>query len=287
MVGEDFGTVDMLYRAKAQTLPVTIRVLGEVRPSVIRERSENLVPGTQGYLTAEVENTGYEDGSEVTFHIVPADNSTFQMVDESVYIGRFGQGAITPVRARIAVRENTGAGSYPAVLTGEYRDADGIFRSTRPVPLGIPVARGAVIDALTKNLTIAPGGKQTISVLYTNTGDTPARDAAARIIGSQVLVTDTDTAMLGTLAPHESRMANYVISAGSAITGKQYVIDTEVKYRDTLDNVMLSDKVSFGVDVQNPSGISAVTSNPVILIVIAGILAIFAYGVWEFRRRKR
>ena len=286
MIGSDFGSVDMLYREKVQTLPVTFRVQSEVRPAIIHEGAMNLVPGTQGYLTADVKNIGYATGSEMTFFIIPYDNATFQMVDQSVYLGRFGPGDVAPVRARIAVKEHTGAGSYPAVLVGQYRDADGIFRTTSEVPLGIPVAKGAVIEAVTKNLTIGPGGKQTIAVSYTNTGDTAARDATVRIIGSQVLVPVTDTASLGNLGPHETRTAYYLLSADSAIVGKRYVIDTEVKYRDTLDALMLSDKMSFGVDVVNPTGLAAITSNPALLIIIAGILAILAYAVWTLRRKK-
>lgn len=286
MIGEDLGSVDMLYRENAQTLPVTFHVQSEVRPAIISENATNLVPGTQGYLTAEIKNIGYATGNEVTFYIIPSDNVTFQMVDQSVYLGRFGPGDITTVRARIAIKEHTGAGSYPATLAGMYRDSDGIFRATPGISLGIPVGKGAVIETATKNLTIGPRGKQTISVSYTNTGDATAWDASARIIGNQVLVTDTDTAILGTLAPDQTRTATYVVSADSAIAGKQYAIDTDVKYRDSLGALVLSDMMSFGVEVQNPTGPDAITSNPVILIIIAGLLAILAYAGWKFRQRK-
>jgi hypothetical protein len=287
MVGADFNTVDMLYREKAQTLMATLRIQAEVRPAILSENATNLVPGTQGYLTANIENIGYATGSEVAFGIVPADNVTFQMVDQSVYIGTFSPGNVTPIRARIAVKEHTGAGSYPAVLVGQYRDADGVFRATPEVPLGIPVGKGAVIDVVTRNITITPGGKKTISVSYRNTGDAPARGAAARIIGNQVLVPVSDNVPLGDLNPGETRAVSYVLSTDSALAGKEYVIETEVKYRDGLDALMLSDPLSFGVRVQDPTGPDAILSNPVLLIIIAGILVILAYCLWELRRRKQ
>jgi S-layer domain len=286
MVGPDFSTFEILYREKEQVLPVTIRVMSEVRPAVISEDALNMVPGTQGYLAVEVKNIGYATGTEVTLRIVPSDNVTFQMVEDSVYFGRFGPGDTAPVRVRIAVREHTAAGSYPASLEGVYRDADGIFRNTPQVPLGIPVSRGAVIDAVTKDLTIGTGEKETISISYINTGDTPAINAQARIIGNQILVPVTDSASLGTIGPHETRTAQFVLSAQSAIAGKRYVLDTEVKYRDGLDALMLSDKMSFGVDIQQPTGLNAITSNPVILIIIAGVLVILIYAGWKLRRRQ-
>jgi len=287
MVGSDFTTIELLYRQEQQTLPVTFRVMGEVRPSIISERSENMVPGSQGYLVVEVNNTGYATGEEVTLGIVPSDNVTFQMVDNSVFIGRFAPGNVTTIKARIAVKDHTGAGSYPAILVGEYRDTDGMFRTTPEVPLGITVSGGAEFEAVTKDLAIGPGGTETITVSYRNTGDTPAYDAQARIIGNQVIMPVTGTASLGVVGPGETKSAQFVISAKSAIVGKQYVIDTDVKYRDGLDALVLSDKMSFGVTIQPPTGINAVTSNPVILIILAGALVIIVYVVWKLRKRQK
>jgi hypothetical protein len=276
-------TIDLLYRQKQQTLPVTIRIMDEVRPEIISERSENMVPGTQGYLTVMAKNNGYATGSEVTLRLVPSDNVTFQMVDDSVYIGRFAPGDVKALRARIAVKEHTGAGSYPALLTGQYRDADGIFRDTPSVPLGITVSKGAVLELVTRDFTVGPGGDQEINVSFRNTGDTPAYNAQARIIGNQMLVPVTGAAALGTINPHETKTARFVIAADSAIVGKRYVIDSDVKYRDELDALMLSDKMSFGVEVKQPTGVGRITSNPVILIVIAGILLFLVYGAWKLR----
>lgn len=287
MTGADYLTFTPLYQGKEQTLPVRIRIEREVRPALIGEKTENMVPGTQGYVTAEIKNSGYATGKEVIFRIVPSDNVTFQMVDEGVYVGMFGPGDVVPVRVRIAVKEHTAAGSYPAVLQGEYHDDYGVLRNTPPVPLGIHVSRGAVIEVLTNNLTIAPGTTETITVQYKNTGDAPARNAQANIIGNQVIMPIEDTAFLGDFSPGEIKSAQFVISAAhSGITGKQYIIDTGVKYRDSLDALMLSDKLSFGVEVQSPTGVSAITTNPVILIIIIGVLAIAIYTVWKIRYKK-
>ncbi len=287
MVGADYTTITPLYHQNVQVLPVPFRILGEVRPAVIRDKSENMVPGTQGYLTAEIMNIGHTTGSEVMFSIVPSDNVTFQVVDESVFLGKFGPGDVAPVRARIAVQDHTAAGSYPATLEGQYRDADGVVRSTPPVPIGITVSKGAVIELVTKNITIGPGETETITVTYKNSGDTPAVNAEARIIGNQVLVTKSDTASLGLFLPGETKSVQFVISAKeSAIQGKQYVINTEVKYRDSLGALMLSDQMSFGADIQSATGTRALTQNPVVLVIIAGVIAIVLYVAWKLRKRK-
>jgi len=285
MSGEAYSSVDLLYRKKVLELPAIFRVRSDVRPAIAGERAENLVPGTQGYLDVSVENTGYATGSEVTLRIVPEDNVTFQMVDDSIFLSEFRPGDVVPLRVRIAVKDHTAAGSYPAVLTGEYKDADGIVRTTPPVPIGIPVSQGAVLEAVTRNLTIAPNGQETITVSYRNSGDTPAYDAQARIIGTHVLVPTVGSASLGTIGPGEIMTARYLLSADTAISGKQYVLGTDVKYRDGLGALVLSDKMVIGIAVKSPSGAAAVTGNPVILIAIAGTIAILAYAGWRIREK--
>ena len=177
---------------------------------------ENLVPGTQGYLIGEVKNVGHATGSEVVFTIVPFDNVTFHVVEGSTYVGRFEPGATVPIRARIAVKDHTAAGEYPAVLQGTYRESDGSTRATPSVPVGIKVAKGAEFRVDSPNIVISPGETAIINISYTNTGDSPAADAEVRVIGSHIIVPAKDTAAIGYLGPGETRTAQFEISAKSA-----------------------------------------------------------------------
>ena len=287
MVGANYSTIEPLYREKKQTLPATIRVMSEVRPVVIRENSENLVPGSQGYLTLDIVNIGYGSGTDIMLRIVPTDNVTFQMVDDTIFLKRIEPGGRASIRVGIAVHEQTSAGLYPALFEGEYRNPDGIIRSIPPVPVFIKVSRGVVMEAVTRNLTIDQGGKEVITVSYLNTGDTPAYNAQARIIGSHVLMPVDDSAQLGTIGPGEIKTTQFVVSSENAIAGKNYVIDSEVKYRDETGTLMLSDNMRLGVYVTQPSGFKAITSNPATLIVIAGVLAILVYAGWKVWGKKR
>jgi hypothetical protein len=287
-VGPDYSTIEPLYYTKNQILPVPFHVMATVRPGIVSATPENLVPGTQGYLNLIVNNTGYRTGTEVTLRLVPADNATFQMVDDSVYLPRFMPGDVVPLRARIAVQDGTAAGMYPATVQGQYRDTNGTFRAIDPVATGIRVSRGPVIETLARNLTLSPGGKRTLAVTYLNTGDTPAYDAEARIIGSQVLVAVQDSFDLGTMKPGDTRTATFVLSTDAATSGKQYVINSNVKYRDGLRNLVLSDPIWFGVEVTRPTGLDAVVSSPVSLIIAFAALALLGYAGWRlFRGRHK
>ena len=136
-------------------------------------------------------------------------------------------------------------------------------------------------------IVIHPGESATVNVSYTNTGDSPAAEAEAKIIGSHLIVPAKDTAVLGFLGPGETRTVQFEISAKSAITGKQYPLDTEVKYRDELGAQMLSDRASLGVSVQSPEGTEAITGNRPLMIALVGIVAIIAYAGWSFGRKSR
>ncbi|HPM61632.1 MAG TPA: hypothetical protein PK955_04035, partial [Methanoregulaceae archaeon] len=287
MTGAEYTTIQPLYREISLTIPVGITIKSEVRPVLLNVQQENLIPGTQGYLTGEVKNVGHATGSEVVFSVVPFDNVTFQVVEGSTYIGRFEPGQTAPVRVRIAVKDHTEAGGYPAVLQGTYRESDGSTRTTPPVPVGITVAKGAVFRVDSPGIVISPGGTVIINVSYTNTGDTPAADAEARVIGNHVIMPVQDTAVLGFLGPGETRTVPFEISAKSAISGKQYPLDTEVKYRDGLGALMLSDRASLGVSVQSPEGTDAVTGNPALMIAISGVGVIIAYAGWSIWRKHR
>jgi hypothetical protein len=185
------------------------------------------------------------------------------------------------------VKDHTAAGEYPAVLQGTYRESDGSTRATPSVPVGIKVAKGAEFRADSPNIVISPGETAIINISYTNTGDSPAADAEVRVIGSHIIVPAKDTAAIGYLEPGETRTAQFEISAKSAISGKQYPLDTEVKYRDGLGALMLSDRASLGVSVQSPEGIDAVTGNPALMIAIAGVGVILAYVGWSTWRKHR
>ncbi|OPZ44253.1 MAG: hypothetical protein BWY93_00646 [Euryarchaeota archaeon ADurb.BinA087] len=287
MTGAEYTTIQPLYREMSLTIPVGITIKSEVRPVLLNVQQENLIPGTQGYLTGEVKNVGHATGSEVVFSVVPFDNVTFQVVEGSTYIGRFEPGQTAPVRVRIAVKDHTEAGGYPAVLQGTYRESDGSTRTTPAVPVGITVAKGAEFRVDSPGIVISPGGTALINVSYSNTGDSPASNAEARIIGSQVIVPAEDSAVLGFLGPGETRTAQFEISAKSAISGKQYPLDTEVKYRDGLGALMLSDRASLGVSVQSPEGTDAVTGNPALMIAIAGVGVIIAYAGWSVWRKHK
>jgi hypothetical protein len=102
-----------------------------------------------------------------------------------------------------------------------------------------------------------------------------------------VIVPETDTAALGDVLPGESVTAKYVISSEKAISGKQYVLDSEVKYRDSLGTLMLSDQQHTGVSIEKSAGLAGALSDPVILLILAAIIAYASFLGWKHLTKKQ
>ena len=279
-------TVTPLYHEIHELLPVTFRVKGQVQPEVCGTEFINMVSGTQGYLNLTLKNAGYGTGRDMSITLIPADNTTFQLVDAGTYIGQFRPGDIITLHPRIAVAADLPAGLYPANITGVYKDAQGIYQKIPTVPVQISISRGVRFLVSAPNLTLPVTGKQTITITYKNIGDSTAYGAEARITGDQIIVPETDTAALGDVKPGESVTAKYVIAADTAIPGKHYVLDTEVKYRDSLNTLMLSDQYHTGISIEDPSGLAKLLSDPVFYIILAGVIACAGFFGWTFLKKK-
>ena len=115
-------------------------------------------------------------------------------------------------------------------------------------------------------------------------GDTTAYDATARISAVDPFTSNDDSASLGDLAPGETAVGKYVVTVDDDATIKSYGIDTEIRYRDSLDNSQISDSMKAGVVVQKKSGMDILT-NPIVLTIIIVIIAAAVYLIWSRKKK--
>jgi hypothetical protein len=133
-------------------------------------------------------------------------------------------------------------------------------------------------------ITISPGQKEVITVVYTNTGGVVISSAQARISAVDPFTSSDDTAFLGTMAPGEAKEAFFEIAVDGSATEKEYGLDSEVRFRDALGNSIISDPIKVPILVESPTGISAVLGNPLVLALIAGL--VIGGGYLIYRKRK-
>ena len=151
--------------------------------------------------------------------------------------------------------------------------------------IGVPVGGKITFAIVSDPQTINPGKKKVITAQFRNTGGATAYQALARVSMVDPFTSNDDSAFLGDIAPGEMKTASFLVSADSTATVKNYGIDTEIRYRDALDNTVISDPMKLNVNVvAGKSIIAELTENPVILAAIAVI--VIGIGYFLYRRKK-
>jgi hypothetical protein len=83
------------------------------------------------------------------------------------------------------------------------------------------------------------------------------------------------------MAPGETRRAQFDVSVDGGATIKEYGLDSEIRYRDVLDNSVISDTIKARVDIVPRSGLVGYS-----LVIVAAIaLGIIGAGYLVYRKR--
>jgi hypothetical protein len=276
---EQYGTdaIQYNYRQKDVTLSLPVTVRTTVIPEVILAVPEHLNAGTEGYLTLEVMNAGSEYGTKTVLKIGRNGQSPLIPTDSGVYIGDFPPGSVVTTRFKISVADSAEAQSYPLDVYATYTSYENETVDSEKTTVGIPVGGKIDFEVLSDPSEISPGEKKVITVVYKNNGDATVYSAQARISTVDPFTSSDDTAYLGDLAPGETRDARFEISVDSAATRKEYAIDSEIRYRDALDNSKLSDTLKVNINVDGKEGFAAVVQNPLSIVIIVLVILGAAY----------
>lgn len=282
---EQEGTDTVLYRYKQvnDRVDIPVNIKPEVQIAVLDVKAENLNAGNEGYATITVQNVGYEDGQKATVRILQNDKSPIIPSEGSAYIGDFPQGATADCRFRLMVSDNAQKRSYPLDIFVNYKNSEGDFVNSKNETIGIPVGEKVIFNVTPVKASIPVGGKAVITAQYQNTGGSTAFDAQARINAVDPFTSNDDTSFLGTMAPGDIQEAAFEISAGSSGTVKEYGLDSEVIYRDSLNNQINSDPMKLTVQIVPAQNIVNVLGLPVLLVIILIVLALGGYFVYKKR----
>lgn len=151
--------------------------------------------------------------------------------------------------------------------------------------MGIPVNGRIGFDVVTADSAMSAGKKKVIEVTYRNSGDVTAYSAQARISVVDPFTSNDDSAYLGDIAPGKTAVARYEVGVSSDAVAKDYAFDSEVRYRDSLDNSQISDPVKVPVTVVEATAMDGVMAN--LLLIVAGIVVVGAAGYYLLVMRKK
>jgi hypothetical protein len=278
-------TIQYTYKTTDEIVPIPIIIKPDVSIDVLSAVPEQLNVGTEGYIDMKIKNTGSENGTKAIVKILRNGNSPIVPTDSSVYIGDFASGSIIDARYKVSVAADAERQTYPVDVVVVYQNNEGDFVTSRSDTVGIPVGGKVDFTVISPPAEMNPGNKKVINVEYKNTGETTVYSAQSRISAVDPFTSNDDVAYLGDIKPGSSAIASYEVSVDRTATMKEYGLDSEIRYRDALDNTYLSDTMKVKINVVQTTGLAAILSNPVyIAIIIAGIIGI-VYLILHFRKK--
>lgn len=271
---EVIGSESVIFRyaEESETLPVPVRIKDVISLDVPVVQALDLAAGGEGYLVLSIQNTGSLAGKKAIARIFRGDQSPVLPVTGSVYLGDFPPGAIHESRFRVMVDDKADEKTYPMVVAVEYEGPSGERLFSRNVTIGVPVAGKTEFSVSDGNYTMYPGTRRTIEVTYENSGAVPVYSAQARIRTDEPFTSRNDRSSLGDLAPGEQAVARVEIGVDKSATVKNYGLDTEIRYRDALNQSRISDPIRITIEVQDRPVIQRILYNPVLMSIIIAIV---------------
>lgn len=281
-------TVHNRYQQNHVTLTMPLVIKAEVIPQIISATPDHLITGSHGYVNLTLKNIGSLDGTKTTVSILQDGMSPIAPIDNKVYIGDFPVGSTVSCQYKISVDKTAVNKSYPIDVVVTYQNDEGDFVSSRTETAGVNVGSKVNFAIISPIITMNPGSRSTIQVVYKNTGDTTVRSAKARIREVIPFTSLNDVVDIGDLAPGQTALATYQLSVTSDATLKEYGLDSEIRYTDALNDTYVSDPLKVTITVKNPTGIEGIFSNLLLLSVIVIALAgLVYYGRRILRKNKQ
>ncbi|MEN6395488.1 MAG: S-layer protein, partial [Methanoregula sp.] len=111
-------------------------------------------------------------------------------------------------------------------------------------------------------------------------------DAQARLSVVDPLSSTDNTAYLGDIPPGGKATARYAMCAASGAHPATYALDTEVRYRNTLDNSQISDTFKADVQVVPRPATNALVQQIAVVAVVVAILGAIGYYVLVVRKKR-
>ncbi len=284
---QEKSTVKNYYEQHNVTMTVPLVIKQEVLPEVISADTDNLVAGADGTIDVTVRNVGSLDGRRSTIRLVQIGQSPISPIDNGVYVGDFPADGTVSGQFKVTVDKTALRKQYPVGVMVVYQNHEGDYVNSRVVETGVDVGNKVDFTVLSPLITLSPGSKGTIQVEYKNTGDSTIHGAEARLNAGKPFEISGNGAYLGDLAPGQSAVAEYEVEISPDAVTKLYGIDSQVRYRDSLDKVHVSDILKVPVDVKTPTGIAGILSNKIYMTIIAAAILGIVYAIWHYGRKRQ
>ena len=286
---EQMGTDSITYRyvQKKLHLDLPFIVKSAINLEVEDVVAENINAGGSGFITLHLRNTGSATGSNAIANLSRSGNSPIVPVSSSVFLGSFPPNANISAKYKVSVSKDAEPQEYPVAVSVTYENEDGETQTTPVRKVGIPVGADIEFTLTSQTTELHPGKKESVEVTYRNDGSVPVYGAEVRISAVDPFSSSDDLAFLGDIQPGESAVARFGLNVEADADTKTYGLDSEIKYRDALQDSHVSETIKVPVSVVNREGLSAILSHPVVIGILVILLLGGAYYLHEMRRSRK
>jgi len=286
---EQEGTDSIVYRyvTKKIEFDLPFIVKSAINLEITDVQTDNINAGGSGFITLTLKNTGTDIGANAVANLSKVGNSPIMPVSNSIYIGTFTPGSEATAKFKVSITKDAEPQDYPISVSVTYENTDGETITTPSQKIGVPVGANVNFNVTSEIPQLRPGKKNSIEVTYRNDGSVPVYGAEVRISAVDPFTSADDLSYLGDIMPGESAVARFGITVAETADTKIYGLDSEVKYRDALDDSHVSDTVKVPVNVIPKEGLAAILSNPFVTGVIIVLILGGGYYLYEHRRKKQ
>lgn len=286
---EQQGTDSITYRygEKNVRFDLPFKVQSAINIEVSDVNAENINAGGSGFITLTLNNTGTDAGTNVVANLSRSGDSPIIPVSSSVFVGTFAPGASVTAKYKVSVSKDAEPQDYPVAIAVVYDNADGETLVTPSQKIGIPIGSDTDFTVTSENSALTPGQKGIVQVTYRNDGSAPVYGAEVRISAVDPFTSADDLAFLGDLQPGESAVARFGLAVAETADTKIYGLDSEIKYRDALDDSHVSNSIKVPITVVATEGIAAFLSSPIVIGLLMVIILGGGYYLYEYRRKQQ
>lgn len=283
--GTDTISYRYLNKKFEDNLPFIVQ--SAINLAVVDVKTDNINAGGSGNVTLTLKNIGNDAGKGAIAYLNRSVDSPIVPVSNGVYVGTIAPNDTTTVTYKVSVSEDAHPQEYPISVGMVYDNGDGKTLMSPFKRVGIPVGSKVHFTVTSDAPKINPGNKKPVEVTYKNDGSVTVYSAEARISAVDPFSSSDDLAYLGDLKPGESANARFGLTLTSDADTKVYGLDSEIKYRDSLDDSHVSDTIKVPINVVKPEGPVAFLSNPVVIGIILVLILGGAYTIREKQRKQR
>lgn len=219
------------------------------------------------------------------------------------YLASLNSGAYNVVSVPVKISPDTPAGEYVINMTVTYKypsnakmikagnGTDGFTTFlysdsyvqeytavTEKIRIPIYISSGAVFEATELNGTLSAGKTRTITVTYTNVGDETAYNAETKLSLMHPLSSTRNKALLGDVAPGESVVVEYPVTAHSTAIEKNYGVNTDIRYYDEDDKLEIAPSIKLDIPMVNPYTIFTFRNALIGVLLLVAASLVYDYS---------